>query len=661
MIFSWLVFAVLASAAVLFSVWIYFRWELPIPGRNILVVTRSLILVIVSLLIWDPRITGDRAGYLARTDHWVLLDGSASMSAGIDSSDVAWTSALSRAQELATEGMQVLMFGSSNVVVHRDSLQNLEPTESNTSLLAPALASVAEYGAQRVTILSDLRLDDPVEANLTAQRLSLNVESEIGENSTRNAGIYSFELPTRIESDGALIARVEVFSEGIENTDTIRIHILEEDRVVASTYMLPADLGSLATTSVSIPYPSSSGWVRYRLLLELEGDKFPADDTKSIFLEIGSEDNDLVMISFQPDWEPRFLLPVLSQVTGLDASGYLSIGNGSYLQLGAGIDAGRSSDDIDVHKVASSADFLVLHGVDGDSSEWVRRIINESNRVLLFSNDSIGVSSTGMHVGIPLSGEWYLVPELPSSPLASNLAGADLRSLPPLSNILPIVQSDSVSKIIPIHLQFQGSGPKEAAFALIEDKGKRSVVVLASGFWRWAFRGGNDRQVYRRLWAGIAGWLLSSTPVEGNPRVSPTIRVGKVGEDMIWRASGLIGDSIVFEMLSGDSVVMDTTVMVNNVGEARTRWLASGEYTYNVKQVDNSENIGNGRLEFEGHSLEMFRRPTEIISDFTNVSKWPQMKNKQPRRPLHSNPFPYLLIILLLSMEWIGRRRWGLR
>ena len=660
MIFYWFFFAILASAAVLFSVWIYSRRELLIPGRKILIVARSLILVIVFLLIWNPRMPGDRSGYLATTDHWVLLDGSASMSAGVDSSDVAWIAALARAQELAREGAQILMFGSDPVVIHGDSLQNLEPTQS-TSLLAPALASVAEYGARWVTILSDLRLDDPVEASLTARRLPLNIHSEIRGNSTRNAGIYRFELPTRIGSGDTLVARVEVFSEGTENTDTLGVHILEEDRIVASVRMLPTNLGSLATTSIRIPSPSSSGWVRYRLLVNLEGDEFPGDDTKSIFVEVDPEDSGLVMISFRPDWEPRFLLPVLSQVTGLDASGYLSIGNGSYLQLGVGMDAGGLSDDIDVRGAASNADFLVLHGVDGDSPQWVREMITESNRVLLFSNDSIGVLATGMQVGIPLSGEWYLVPGLLPSPLASSLAGADLRGLPPLSNVLPIIQSGSVSQVIPIHLQFQGSGTKEAALALIEDQGRRSVVMLASGFWRWAFRGGYDRQAYRRLWAGVAGWLLSYTPVEGNPQVSPVIRVGKFGEDIIWRALGLIGDSIVLKIASGDSVVMDTTVMVNDVGEIRTRWLASGEYNYKATQVGKYEDIGNGRLEFGEHSLEMFRQPTEIISDSTNVSKLSQMINKQPGLPLHSNPFPYLLIILLLSMEWTARRRWGLR
>jgi hypothetical protein len=31
------------------------------------------------------------------------------------------------------------------------------------------------------------------------------------------------------------------------------------------------------------------------------------------------------------------------------------------------------------------------------------------------------------------------------------------------------------------------------------------------------------------------------------------------------------------------------------------------------------------------------------------------------RRPLHTSPVPYVLLVLLLSAEWVLRRRWGLR
>ena len=51
MTLSWLAFGALAIAAATFAAWIYFRRELPIPGRKILGVARGLVLVLVLLLV----------------------------------------------------------------------------------------------------------------------------------------------------------------------------------------------------------------------------------------------------------------------------------------------------------------------------------------------------------------------------------------------------------------------------------------------------------------------------------------------------------------------------------------------------------------------------------------------------------------------------------
>ena len=657
MTFSWLVFGALAAAAAAFAAWIYYRRELPIPGRDVLGVARGLILVMVLLLLWDPHLPGSRAGAFAGADRWVLLDGSASMEAGADGGEAAWTVALARAQDLAAKGAQVLVFGGTPRVVPADSLDTLVPTEG-TSRLAPALARVAESGAEVVTILSDLRLDDPVEANLTAQRLSLDLRSESREEGIRNAGIARFELPRRAESGDTLVAQVAVFSEEAGPADTIRLQIFEEGRLAASLGVLPAGFGRLATTSIRLPVPRSSGWIRYRLSVELEGDDFAGDDTKAAFVEVDPEEGGLVLVSLRPDWEPRFLLPVLSQVTGLDTRGFLAMGDGRYLQLGAGADAGGSSGEADVRRAASGADFLVLHGVGRNQPRWVTEAMAGSPRALLFPADPGGAMAAGVRAGPPLPGEWYPVPDLPPSPLAASLAGADLTGLPPLGNVLPRVRPESGTS--PLQLQLQGTGPAEAALVLTEDQGRRQAVVLASGFWRWAFREGSDRQVYRRLWAGVVGWLLASTPVEERAEIRPATRVWSVWEEPTWRAPGMTGDSIVVTISAGDSVVMDTTVVIDGAGEARTRRLPAAEYAFRATRVGEGDPIGRGRVESERHSLELLRQPAELSGPSTGGER-ARMGNRRSGRPIRTHPFPYLLIIVLLSAEWIGRRRWGLR
>ena len=389
--------------------------------------------------------------------------------------------------------------------------------------------------------------------------------------------------------------------------------------------------------------------------MELEGDDFAGDDTKAAFVEVDPEEGGLVLVSLRPDWEPRFLLPVLSQVTGLNTRGFLAMGDGRYLEL----DAGGSSDAADVRRAASGADFLVLHGVGRNPPQWVTEALAGSPRALLFPADPGGAMAAGVRAGPPLPGEWYPVPDLPPSSLAASLAGADLRGLPPLGNVLPRVRPESPTS--PLQLQLQGTGPAEAALVLREDQGRRRAVVLASGFWRWAFREGPDRQVYRRLWAGVVGWLLASTPVEEGAEIRPATRVWSVWEEPTWRAPGMTGDSIVVTISAGDSVVMDTTVVVDGAGEARTRRLPAAEYAYRATRVGEGDAIGRGRVESERHSLELLRQPTELTSGPSTGGERTPLGNRRPRRPIRTHPFPYLLIIVLLSAEWIGRRRWGLR
>ena len=176
MTLSWLAFGILVAGAGGFAAWIYVRRELPIPGRRLLGTIRASVLVLVLLLLWDPRLPrGQGSG--TSVGRWVLLDASASMSAATSEGGSDWASTLERAGELARAGAQILLFGETPRVVPLDALATLLPGAS-ASRLAPALARAAEAGATDVTVLSDLRLDDPVEVELLSGRSPFGVEIE---------------------------------------------------------------------------------------------------------------------------------------------------------------------------------------------------------------------------------------------------------------------------------------------------------------------------------------------------------------------------------------------------------------------------------------------------------------------------------------------------
>ena len=656
MTLSWLAFGILVAGAGGFAAWIYVRRELAIPGRSLLGTIRALILVLLLLLLWDPRLpSGPRSG--SSEGSWVLVDASASMSVGASQDGADWLSVLERTRELAEAGAQVLVFGETPRVVPLGSLDTLLPMAS-TSRLAPALARAAEAGATDVTVLSDLRLADPVVAGISRGRFSFGVQIERMGGPLRNTGVARFELPSRAQSGQPLSVGIALFSEETDPSDTIRVEVWEEERLVASAGVPPAEPGLLATATIRLPAPRDTGWLRYRLLASLPGDRFESDDAKSAFTEVDPAEGGLVLLSLQPDWEPRFLLPVLSQVTGFDVSGFLAMSGGRYLRLGSGAQVVPLADEAEVRGALSRADFVVLHGLGAGAPDWVRTAVDEAPRSIIFPSDPVGALASGVEARTTLGGEWYATPDLPPSALAASLSGADLTGLPPLTDILPSQRPGTTPTPIPV--QLQGLGPAEAGLVLNENGGRRRAVVLASGFWRWAFREGADREVYRRLWAGVAGWLLASAPQDGTTVVRPAKRVFGSGEPMEWRAPGLIGENVGVTLNMGDSVVLDTTVVVDGAGLARTRALPVAEYSYRITRLGEDSSVGNGRIESEGHSLELLRRPVDISSLESDEAAG-QATRGRLRPPLRTHPGPYILILVLLSAEWIGRRRGGLR
>ena len=135
-------------------------------------------------------------------------------------------------------------------------------------------------------------------------------------------------------------------------------------------------------------------------------------------------------------------------------------------------------------------------------------------------------------------------------------------------------------------------------------------------------------------------------------------------EPMEWRAPGLIGENVAFALsvnnAEGDSVVLDTTVTVDGTGRARTRALPVSEYSYQITRPGQDGSIGSGRIESEGHSLELLRRPVDLSPGESDAAPGaPTRARLGP--PLRTHPAPYILILVLLSAEWIGRRRGGLR
>lgn len=647
---SWIALPLLLVAAIGFSLWVYHRRELPVAGRRWLALARALAICLVLLLIWNPRLpagAGDGIGQGAL----VLLDGSLSMAAGPPGGETAWSDAVREARRLAGGGGRILVFGNAVAANTADQLEASAPAATSSRLL-PALRAAAESGARAATVVTDGRLTDadfgslPVVPGLQA-RLRL-----VGATAA-NAGIADFAPPARAERGTPFVAEVTVFGEAAGDA-AARIEVREEDRLVASVPVEIPPAGQVVRTPVDLPAPATEGLVRYTATVVLEGDGFADDDRRVRHVRVAPPQAGLVLLSLRPDWEPRHLLPVLEDVTGLPARGYLRVAGARHLPVGRGDEVADEVTEGELRTMLGAAEIVVLHGVGATAPAWVRDVARNAPRLLIFPADRAGASLGGVAVAGEIEGEWYVAADLPASPVAGQFAGLDPGALPPLTALKPAT-APSGAVALEVHLGGRGAG--EAALVLIAGEGRRVGVGLARGYWRWAARGGTPRRAYRSLWAGVANWLFAGERLATAGPPGPVEPVIGRGSPVRWRASGMAGQELGLRLVRAGETVFESTVAVDSTETFITAPLDPGAYDFVLSPAAGGEET-SGRFDVERYTGELRLPP---VVDAVSGSAAEGGAGAAAGRRLRTHPAPFILVLAVLCCEWIGRRRRGLR
>jgi hypothetical protein len=639
----WSTFVVLAAALAVYSYWIYLRVDLSVQGSRRLAAVRAIALVVLLALLFDSRLPtfldADRA------TRWALLDTSLSMGAEGAQGVAPWVEASARARELEADGWTVVTFGADPPT----TLWGTDTTPDELgSLLAPALERAAEAGARSVIVLSDLRFEDGVSVRAALEALPLDVRFEAFGDSATNAGISRLEVPDFLQESDSVSAEIEVH--GGRPGDTLTVDVFAEEGPVA-TLRVPAPLPGLrARATVQLPPPDAGDRVRFTAAVSLDGDAFPGDDRAVDYAAVGREEGGLVVVSLAPDWEPRHLLPVLREVTGLPTTGFLRVGGDRFVRAGLALDRGVTADSATVRRAVADAALSVVHGLHEDADSWGRALVDVPGRKVLMVADVGGAALVGVGASAVRPGEWYASADVPPSPIAGSLSGVALQGLPPLTDV---VVADEWGGEAPLLLQLRGAGPPEAAILLTEPPSGRTAIALASGFWRWAVRD-NGREPYRRLWSGVVGWLLADRTVTA-AEARPTRWVVDRGQPVTW---SLPADSLDARLTVrfADTVVVDTSLASGDTRASGV--LPPATYTYSVVNAA-GDTVGAGRFDVAEATEEMLPLP-DLPPVAARATAQPGVESA-PGRPLRTLPWPYLLVITLLCVEWIGRRRSGLR
>ncbi len=630
-----------------FCAWVYYRREFEVRSRAFLLAARAIAVAGVVALLWNPVVpTGPRSD---GPDRYVVLDASASMGARSADGGRLWDAAVVRARALAAGDARILVAGAAPRTVDAAALDGLDPAGVE-SVMAEAVTVAAEAGAREVVLVTDRRVRDPVATAMAARRMGVRLAVDTLPPAGENLGVGRLVVPGSAASGEIVRGRVEVEGEA-PGADSVTITVSVDGEPRHTLRLAPPSPGRTSGADFTLGrLAAGTHAVTARIA---DADAFALDDERTAVVQVDPEETGVLLVSFAPDWEPRFLLPVLDQITGLPVRGYLRTGPDRYHPMEAATaDAAAAIDQAAMERLLRRAEMVVAMGVDGSSVDLLETATARTRRLLLFPLDGAGAAAGGIATGAARAGEWYL-DEAPPSPIAGEVEQFVGAGLPPLTRVLPVVGESAGAAL---HLRLGGAGEAETALVLRAEGRRRAGVVLARGFWRWAFRGGEPREHYRRLWAAVGGWMMADEPLAAGPGVRPARQVLQRGAPAPWLARGYEGEEIALTVMgAADAVVLDTTLIVPPGGRFATAALPAGAYAYTAAAGDT---IG-GAFIVESFTDEMLQIPTGAAE--LTVRAAAGDASREGNRPLRAWPFPYLLVLGALCAEWIGRRRAGLR
>jgi hypothetical protein len=174
-------------------------------------------------------------------------------------------------------------------------------------------------------------------------------------------------------------------------------------------------------------------------------------------------------------------------------------------------------------------------------------------------------------------------------------------------------------------------------------------VLGAAGLWRWRFRGGARADAYGAFFGSVYDWLAAGRP--DRRAVVPPGEPLRAGMPVRW-ARGAATDSIVpitiTRRAATGRVLTIPLHFERDAIIAESPPLAPGVYDVRMS--------GGSAVLVVNASREMIpRRPTVragMVGGSAPLGEPPSLPELG---------WPYVLVVLLLCAEWIGRRREGLR
>ena len=559
----------------------------------------------------------------------VAVDASASWLRGVGDDSLAVKSLREIVSAEANQSDQLVLVGDSLREISEADARKLLP-DDGASRARVAVDRAAALGRPLV-LVTDGELDDADALAEAPPGSRLRVPARTAK---RDVAVSEIVLPNAATAGDTLQLSVLLVAGGAGSVDG-SLRLLLDGAPVRSAPV--AALAPYSSTRVTLPLtvPRGARIALVQAALQVAGDAEPRNDTLSAALEIADRPP-AVFISTAPDLDVREALVVLRGALQLPTRAYLRLAPGVWREEGT---LAPMRED-EVRSRALNAGMLILHG----DTNWVPRAVARGARALWTPAQPTAAARPGEFAR---TAEWY-ASGAPASPLASVLSGLPFDSLPPLTVAGPARGGFTV-----LTVKLGKSGAAVAAIAGREDAGARTLIVSGSGYAGWALRGGRSAEAFTALWGAMFDWLSAG---RGDIRAArPVVSSVRVGEAVRWRRGG--ADSLVTVVLTRrgappSAALRSDTLRLRFAGTSfetsSATALVAG--TYDVRAVG-----GPSVLVVNASREWVPRAPTARDGPLSRGTA----STDAPR--LSDAWWPFVLALVLLCVEWIGRRYAGLR
>jgi hypothetical protein len=525
--------------------------------------------------------------------------------------------------------------GADSVFAFGDSLRVLAAaprTADDASRARPAVEQALAAG-RALLVVSDGELDDPDALRMLPAGSEVRL---LPASTARDLALSSLSSPRAAVSGDTVELDVSVVAGAAgAGAGTLEVSIGD----VAAPRVTLQPLAAYATRSITVRMraPAASGVVLVRAAARTDADAEPANDSLRAALEL-SAGASAVFVSSAPDEDARFIVALLRGALSLPTRGFYRIAPGQWRREGTL----EPATEADVRAALREAPLAVIHG---DTA------VLGAPRPLVRGSLALVVPAPASAEGEGAAQEFFAT-GAPPSPLAPALAGLPWDSLPPLR----VAERPPSGTWEALETRRGRRFDRRVAIAGSEDP-RRVVIVAASGFWRWRFRGGASADAFAAVWGGVFDWLAEERL---DPRAAvPTLSSVRAGEPIRWRRGGAARtDSVRLSIEprtptaagAPDSSRARTVTLHWPAGASVTESPALSPGVYDVRAQ------GGSSVLVVNPSRELVPRQPAVRAGRVGTAARPS-----DAPGLRSKAWAFALAAVLLCGEWVLRRRIGLR